>query len=73
MEKFGNEGRMCMNMLWIRWKQSIENLKEDRGIGVVEGLLILVVLIGLVLIFKSQLTSIVNSIFQKIVNESSGI
>lgn len=62
-----------MNMLWIRWKQSIENLKEDKGIGVVEVLLILVVLIGLVLIFKSQLTSIVNSIFQKIVNESSGI
>ena len=62
-----------MNMLWIRWKQSIENLKEDRGIGVVEVLLILVVLIGLVLIFKSQLTSTVNSIFQKIVNESSGI
>lgn len=62
-----------MNMLWIRWKQSIENLKEDCGIGVVEVLLILVVLIGLVLIFKSQLTSIVNSIFQKIVNESSGI
>lgn len=62
-----------MNMLWIRWKQIIENLKEDRGIGVVEVLLILVVLIGLVLIFKSQLTSIVNSIFQKIVNESSGI
>ncbi len=62
-----------MNMLWIRWKQSIENLKEDHGIGVVEVLLILVVLIGLVLIFKSQLTSIVNSIFQKIVNESSGI
>ena len=52
-----------MNMLWIRWKQSIENLKEDHGIGVVEVLLILVVLIGLVLIFKSQLTSIVNSIF----------
>ena len=62
-----------MNMLWIRWKQSIENLKEDRGIGVVEVLLILVVLIGLVLIFKSQLTSIGNYIFQKIVNESSGI
>lgn len=62
-----------MNRLWIRWKQSIENLKGDSGIGVVEVLLILVVLIGLVLIFKSQLTSIVNSIFQKIVSESSGI
>lgn len=33
----------------------------------------MVVLIGLVIIFKSQLTEIVNSIFDKIVSESSGI
>ena len=33
----------------------------------------MVVLIGLVIIFKSQLTDIVNSIFDKIVSESSGI
>lgn len=43
------------------------------GIGVVEVILILVVLIGLVIIFKSQLTSLVSSIFQKITSESSGI
>lgn len=48
-------------------------LKEERGIGVVEVILILVVLIGLVLIFKSQLTSLVQTIFQKITSESSGI
>lgn len=60
-------------MLWLRLRQGIENLREDKGIGVVEVLLILVVLIGLVLIFKTQLTNIVNSIFQKIVNESAGI
>lgn len=48
-------------------------LKDDRGIGVVEVILILVVLIGLVLIFKSQLTSLVQNIFQKITSESSGI
>ena len=41
-------------------------LTEERGIGVVEVILILVVLIGLVLIFKSQLTSLVQNIFQKI-------
>ena len=41
-------------------------LKEEDGIGVVEVILILVVLIGLVIIFKSQLTSIVNAIFSKI-------
>lgn len=48
-------------------------LKEDRGIGVVEIILILVVLIGLVVIFKSELTSLVNSIFETIQSESSGI
>ncbi len=50
-----------------------EKLREDEGIGVVEVILILVVLIGLVIIFKSQLTSLVQNIFQKIVSESSGI
>lgn len=47
-------------------------LKEEDGIGVVEVILILV-LIGLVIIFKSQLTSLVQNIFSKIVSESSGI
>lgn len=50
-----------------------EKLEEEDGIGVVEVILILVVLIGLVIIFKSQLTSLVQNIFQKIVSESSGI
>jgi Flp pilus assembly pilin Flp len=36
------------------------------GVGVVEVILILVVIIGLILIFKSQLTTIVNSLFKSI-------
>lgn len=48
-------------------------LQEEKGIGVVEVILILVVLIGLVIIFKSQLTSLVSAIFQKITSESAGI
>ncbi|MCR1842030.1 Flp1 family type IVb pilin [Murimonas intestini] len=48
-------------------------LLEEDGIGVVEIILILVVLIGLVIIFKKQLTSLVNSIFNKITSQSSGI
>ncbi len=56
-----------------RIKMFLQTLKDDRGIGVVEVILILVVLIGLVIIFKTQLTDIVNSIFEKIVSESSGI
>lgn len=47
--------------------------KNNKGIGVVEIILILVVLIGLVIIFKSQLTTLVNDIFDRITSQSSGI
>lgn len=50
-----------------------ECLWDESGIGVVEIILILVVLIGLVIIFKSQLTSLVQSVFEKITSESAGI
>lgn len=50
-----------------------EFFQEEDGVGVVEVILILVVLIGLVIIFKSQLTSLVQNIFEKITSESAGI
>lgn len=40
--------------------------KEEDGMGTVEIILIILVLIGLVVIFKKQITSVVNSIFKKI-------
>lgn len=58
--------------MW-RWYRLKQVLQEEDGIGVVEIILILAVLIGLVLIFKSQLTSLVETIFEKITSESSGI
>lgn len=58
--------------MW-RLKYMLHVLKEDRGIGVVEIILILVVLIGLVVIFKSELTTLVGNIFKTIHSESSGI
>ncbi len=45
--------------------------QEEDGMGTVEIILIIVVLISLVVIFKRQLTNLVNSIFGKI-NESAG-
>jgi len=54
-------------------KVRLRKIMGREGIGVVEIILILVVLIGLVLIFKSQLTALVQTIFQKITSESSGI
>lgn len=46
---------------------------DDQGVSVVEIILILVVLIALVVIFKSQLLSLVQTIFSKITSESAGI
>lgn len=54
-------------------RRFLEFMKEEKGIGVVEVILILVVLIGLVIIFKSQLTDLVQSIFHKITSESGRI
>lgn len=48
-------------------------LKEEDGMGVVEIILIIVVLISLVLIFKTQLTAIVKSIFTTISSGASQI
>lgn len=52
------------------WKQWI---RDDSGIGVVEVILILVILIGLVIIFKGQIESIVKDIFKAITSGVSEV
>lgn len=47
--------------------------RDEDAVGVVEIILILVVLISLVLIFKEQLTSIVQNIFKKISSQSNSV
>ncbi len=46
---------------------------EEDGMGTVEVILIIVVLVGLVVIFKEKITDIVNSIFTKITNQTKKI
>lgn len=46
-------------------------LSEEDGMGTVEIILIIVVLIGLVLIFREQITAIVESIFSKITKQTN--
>ena len=48
-------------------------VKEEDAVGVVEIILILVVLIGLVIIFKEQITNLVNSLLSKIAKQSNSI
>lgn len=56
------------------WVQMfVAEMQAETGLSVVEMILILVVIIALVLIFKTQLTTLVNDIFEKITSESAGI
>ena len=50
------------------WRQLWQ---EEDGIGVVEIILILVILVALIVIFKDQITSIISNAFSEI-NESAG-
>ena len=56
MKKWNNE-------LPKEWKAF---LAEEDGVGVIEVVLVLVVLIGLVIIFKDQITKLLDGIFKEI-------
>ena len=58
----------------MRIRRFMKDFWEDEsGLGVVEVILIIVVLIGLVIIFKNQITGVVNEIFEKIVSQSRSV
>ncbi len=48
-------------------------MTEEDGIGVIEIVLILVVLIGLVIIFKKQITTLLQNIFKEINSQSKEV
>lgn len=48
-------------------------IREEDGMGTVEIILIIVVLVGLVIIFKEQITVIVESIFEKITRQTNKV
>lgn len=51
-------------------KNWIDFWREEDGMGTVEVILIIVVLVGMVLIFKEQMSDIVESLFSKITKQT---
>lgn len=45
-------------------------LREEDGMGTVEVILIIVVLVALVVLFKTEITKVVNSLFTKITTQT---
>lgn len=57
----------------VKLKSFKNFIREEEGMGTVEIILIIVVLVGLVIIFKSQLRDLVQSVFEKITSDSHTI
>ena len=54
-------------------KRAKNFIEEEDAVGVVEIILILLVLIGLVILFKEQLTDLVKNILSKVTKQSNTI
>ena len=54
-------------------KEIREFWKDEQGVGVIELVLVLVVLIGLVIIFKKQITTLLQNIFKEINSPSKEV
>ncbi len=63
--------RDWMNRKRIKLHGALTNKSE--GMGTVEIILIIVCLVGIVIIFKSQITDLVESIFSKITSQAKRI
>ena len=54
-------------------KEIREFWKDEQGVGVIELVLVLVVRIGLVIIFKKQITTLLQNIFKEINSQSKEV
>ena len=54
-------------------KEIREFWKDEQGVAVIELVLVLVVLIGLVIIFKKQITTLLQNIFKEINSQSKEV
>ena len=73
MKRIMSGTKQKLNALKMKGKNFCIRHREVSGITVIELVLILVIIIALLLIFKNQLISLINSIFERITSESAGI
>ena len=63
-----------MNYLLFKMKSEIRDfIYDERGAGVIELVLIIVVLVGFVFLFKDKIGTLLNTIFSKINSQAESI
>ena len=60
-------------LFWEMSGKFKRKMVNDEGVGIIEVILILVILIAIVLIFKREITTIINNAFQAITRDSGTI
>ncbi len=73
MKSIITKGKNKVESIKTKFQKILIRDKYVSGITVIELVLILVIVIALLLIFKSQLINLINTIFDKITSQSSGI
>ena len=76
MNRMNDREKMSMLKKWKENKLVSEwnaFWRQKEGVGVIEVVLILVVLIGLVIIFKTQITKLLENIFKEIESQSKEV
>lgn len=66
MKYFKTVGKKMVHGMKCFWK-------DESGMGTVEVILIIVVLIGLVIVFKKQISGLVENIFKTIKEDSNAV
>ena len=67
--KFINDTKRILSRINRKLKDKLmidELINNNKGMGVIEVILIILVLVGLVVIFRTNITNILNSIFNKL-------
>lgn len=68
----------------LKWKEAVDRkwigmrskwmlARDNAGMGTVEVILIIVVLVGLVVIFKEEITDLVSTLFAKITRQAASV
>lgn len=66
--KLKNKIYKTMNNLYYKTRFN-QLMNDNSGMGVVEVILIIIVLVGLVVVFRTQITKIVNTLFSKLTSK----
>lgn len=66
--KLKNKIYKTVNNLYYKTRFN-QLMNDNSGMGVVEVILIIIVLVGLVVVFRTQITKIVNTLFSKLTSK----